>query len=155
MSIPTKATTFGTITVEGEKYDLFSIPFGDQQNERINQYKKEHKCGSSSAPWKFNRYHWEISDNKLYLISMSLGLCPEPQISRIQDIFSEDKVFASWTNREIKALVRVIEDKMIDDRNREIIRDVMIMELKDGILINTKQETETVRMRVLKNYIEE
>lgn len=29
-----------------------------------------------SAPWVVNKYHWEVVDNKLYLIEINYGLCP-------------------------------------------------------------------------------
>ena len=154
MSIPTQTTTFGTLKIEDQTYPLFSIPLGKKQDELIKTYKRSCGCGWSSAPWKFNHYYWELVEKKLYLIGLTYGLCPKPQISFIRDIFGEDRVFASWASRELKALVTVIDDTMIDDRTREITREVLVMEFKRGILKQSRQEVETVRMRVLKNYIE-
>lgn len=155
MSIPTKKTTFGTLKIEDQTYPLFSIPFGKKQEELLALYKKSSKCGYCSAPWVVNKYHWEVVDNKLYLIEINYGLCPKPQVSFIRDIFGEDRVFASWASGEIKALVSVIAETMIDDRTKEINREVIIMMFKRGILKQRRQEIETVQMRVLKSYIEE
>lgn len=44
---------------------------------------------------------------------------------------------------------------MIDDRTKEINREVIIMMFKRRILKQRRQEIETVQMRVLKSYIEE
>lgn len=155
MSIPTKTTTFGTLKIEDQTYPLFSTPLAKKQNRLITTYRHSHGCGKSSAPWMFNKYHWELADNKLYLIGLNYGLCPEPEISFIRDIFGEDRVFAYWASREIKALVSMIDETMIDERTKEITREVIIMEFKRGILKQLRQEIETIQMRVLKNYIED
>ena len=158
MSLPTKATTFGSLKIDDQTYPLYSIPLEDEHFKLLREYVNTYKCGKSSAPWKFNKYHWELIENKLYLIEIDFALCPEPKISYIKDIFGKDKVFASWANREIKALVSVIEDKTVNTDKfgqRKIIRDVMILEFKEGILQKRREELETVEMRVLKNYIEE
>lgn len=103
----------------------------------------------------FNKYHWELADNKLFLIGLNYGLCPEPQISFIRDILAKDRVLAYWASREIKALVSMINETMIDERTKEITREVIIMEFERGILKQRRQEIETIQMRVLKNYIED
>jgi hypothetical protein len=51
MSIPNQETIFGTIEFQGKTYDLLSQPLGDEQFEKINQYKKESNCGSIMSPF--------------------------------------------------------------------------------------------------------
>lgn len=158
MSLPTKVTIFGSLKIDNQTYPLYSIPLEDEHFKLLREYVNACECGKSSAPWKFNKFHWELDQKKLYLIGIDFDLCPKPKISYIRDIFGEDKIFASWMNKEIRALISIVKETAVNTEKferREIIREVMILEFKEGILQKRSEEIETVKIRSIKNYIEE
>ena len=77
MSFSTSTTVYGQIIIEDKIYDLLSQPLGDEQKKTIDDFKKEHNCGISSAPWSVNKYKWILEDNKLYLIVVIFKLCED------------------------------------------------------------------------------
>lgn len=147
MSIPTQETVFGTIEFQNNTYDLLSQPLSDEQFEKINQYKKDNNFGISSAPWSVNKYEWVVEDNKLYLIDVRFKLC-EDKSNHIQNIFDTDKLFASWVNRELKLLVSK-ED--IDDKRAK--REVLILDVQQGILKSNKFTIEEYRVSKMNKYL--
>ena len=51
MSFSTKDTIWGQIEYNNRKYDLLDRPLSNEIWDKINLYKKENKCGTSSASW--------------------------------------------------------------------------------------------------------
>ena len=62
MSFSTSTTVYGQIIIEDKIYDLLSQPLGDEQKKTIDDFKKEHNCGISSAPWSVNKYKWILEE---------------------------------------------------------------------------------------------
>lgn len=156
MSIPTKETTFGTLKYKGQTYDIFSIPIGEQQKEMIKEFKKAHNYGYSTASWIFNIYEWKIEDNKLFLTNVGSVLAPDDsEYDILMELFGTNKLLANWKDIKIKALVKKIDEKMLENSIKESQREVLIFEFKEGLLQTVNKEIETYRMKVLKNYIED
>ena len=156
MSIPSKKTTFGTLKYNGEIYKIFSIPIGEERAEKIRLFKNTHNYGSSTASWIFNIYEWEIDDNKLYLTNVDSFLAPnDKKYNILQEVFGVNKLFIDSKEIKIKALVKDIDEKMIEHSIKECIREVLRFNFKDGILQEVKNEIEVYRMKVLKNYVED
>ncbi len=156
MSIPTRETTFGTLKYEGQNYKIFSTPIGEQQKEIIKEFKKVHNYGYSTASWIFNIYEWEIEDNKLFLTNVGSFLAPDDrEYNILMELFGTNKLLANWNNIKIKALVKKIDEKMLEKSIKECQREVLIFEFKEGLLQTLNKEIETYRMKVLKNYVED
>lgn len=156
MSIPTRETTFGTLKYDGQTYDIFSIPIGEQQSQMIKEFKKAHNYGYSSASWIFNVYEWEIEDNKLFLTNVGSVLAPDDsEYNILMELFGTNKLLANWKDIKIKALVKKIDEKMVGESTKECQREVLRFEFKNGILENVNREIEIYQMKVLKNYVED
>jgi len=72
MSMPSRGTTFGEITIDGETFKIFSRPLSDEIAEKIHKYKTDGAGISTSAPWMTDTYKWSIVDNKLYLNEINI-----------------------------------------------------------------------------------
>jgi hypothetical protein len=156
MSIPTRETTFGTLKYNGQTYEIFSVPIGEQQSQMIKEFKKAHNYGYSSASWIFNIYEWEIEDNKLFLTNVGSVLAPDDrEYSILQEVFGTDKLLADWYNINIKALVEKIDEQYLTSNLKECSRKILRFRLENGILKSVKDEIEVYQMKVLKNYIED
>lgn len=156
MSIPTRETTFGTLKYEGQTYEIFSVPIGEQQSQMIKEFKKAHNYGYSSASWIFNVYEWEIEEDKLFLTNVGSVLAPDDRkYSILQEVFGTNKLLANWKDIKIKALVKKIDEKMLEGSIKECQREVLRFEFKEGILQNVNIGIETYQMKVLTNYIED
>lgn len=153
MSVPTSTTIFGQIVIDEQAYDLRTQPLGDEQKKRINDFKKEYKCGISSAPWSVNKYKWILEGNKLYLIEVFFKLC-EDKSNLIQKLFATTKLEAQWLNGEIKVWMGDLEDYSNSDKPREKKRKLMILDFNDGILISSKEIEEIYTSNRLLDYLE-
>ena len=125
MSVPTSTTIFGQLIIKDKIYNLLSQPLGDEQKKIINDFKKEHNCGISSAPWNVNKYKWILENNKLYLIEVFFILCKDKS-NLIQKVFNTTKPEAQWLNGEIKVWMGDLEDYSNSDKPREKKRKLMI-----------------------------
>lgn len=153
MSFSTSTTVYGQIIIEDKIYDLLSQPLGDEQKKTIDDFKKEHNCGISSAPWSVNKYKWILEDNKLYLIEVIFKLC-EDKSNLIQKLFATTKLEAQWLNGEIKVLMGDLEDYSNPDKPREKKRKLMILDFIDGMLISSREIEEIYTTNRLLDYLE-
>ena len=153
MSVPTSTTIFGQIVIDEQAYDLRTQPLGDEQKKRINDFKKEYKCGISSAPWSVNKYKWILEGNKLYLIEVFFKLC-EDKSNLIQKLFATTKLEAQWLNGEIKVWMGDLEDYSNPDKPREKKRKLMILDFIDGMLISSNEIEEIYTSNRLLDYLE-
>ena len=153
MSFSTSSTVYGQIIIEDKIYDLLSQPLGDEQKKTIDDFKKEHNCGISSAPWSVNKYKWILEDNKLYLIEVIFKLC-EDKSNLIQKLFATTKLEAQWLNGEIKVLMADLEDYSNPDKPREKKRKLMILDFIDGMLISSREIEEIYTTNRLLDYLE-
>lgn len=156
MSVPTRETTFGTLKYDGQVYEIFSIPLGEKQSDMIREFKKAHNYGSSTASWIFNTYEWEIDDNKLFLTNVGSFLAPDDSEHNILvELFGTSKLLANWKDIKIKALVKKIDEKMLENSIKECQREVLRFQFIEGVLQSVNREIETYQMKVLRNYVED
>lgn len=153
MSIPTSTTIFGQIVIDEQAYDLRTQPLGDEQKKRINDFKKEYKCGISSAPWSVNKYKWILEGNKLYLIEVFFKLC-EDKSNLIQKLFATTKLEAQWLNGEIKVWMGDLEDYSNPVKPREKKRKLIILDFNNGMLISNREIEEIYTSNRLLDYLE-
>ncbi len=81
--------------------------------------------------------------------------------SSMQKIFGKDRLFAEWVNEPMKLFVKQSKQKPVivnkgkaNERTRyEVTMDLLILDIKQGILNGSESKQETYR--TLKNYIEE
>lgn len=154
MSIPISTRIFGQITIDDITFDLLSQPFSDEQFEKIKQFKKDNKCGISSAPWSVNKYKWIVEDDKLYLVDVRFKLC-EDKSNHIQNIFDTDMFFASWLNKELKVLIHEIPEYNNSNKKREKKRKVLMLNFKDGVIISKNEIEEIYISNKLQDYIKD
>lgn len=168
MSIPISTTVFGQITIDDITFDLLSQPLSDEQFEKIKQYKKDNKCGRSSAPWSVNKYKWIIEDEKLYLVDIYFKLCEDMKVYKVGetipkevnknyiiDVFGTNKLFASWLNKELKVLIHEIPEYNNPNKKREKKRKVLMLKFKDGVIISKNEIEEIYTSNRLQDYIED
>ncbi|MBD3830923.1 MAG: hypothetical protein IE890_10630 [Arcobacter sp.] len=153
MSFSTSTTVYGQIIIEDKIYDLLSQPLGDEQKKTIDDFKKEHNCGISSAPWSVNKYKWILEDNKLYLIEVIFKLC-EDKSNVIEKVFSTKELEAIWLSSELQVLIEDYKDYSNPDKPRERKRKLMILDFNDGILISSREIEEIYTTNRLLDYLE-
>ena len=166
MSMPTTGTTFGKLKLDNIDYNIFNLPISEDIIVKIQDYKKEHKLGYTSAPWIANKYEWFIEDNKLYLKYMHFF--NDPQDNAMDSIFGISPLFAEWVDEEIKILIskkdileadNTITENEINAVNKQgrilVDREVKILSFSKGILKSVSPTlTERYTQRQLKYYIE-
>jgi hydroxymethylpyrimidine pyrophosphatase-like HAD family hydrolase len=155
MSFPTKDTTFGTIIYKNNKYDLLTNPLSKNEYQKINKYKKENNCMVIMSPTGGNIFEWLIDDDKLYLISAKFRQHINYTINVIDEIFHTKKLFASWWNDKIKLIISKKELGRDEQKKMIIEREILIMDFKNGILVNSTKEIEQYSSSSLKYYIDE
>jgi hydroxymethylpyrimidine pyrophosphatase-like HAD family hydrolase len=155
MSFPTKDTTFGTIIYKNNKYDLLTNPLSKNEHQKINKYKKENNCVVIMSPTGGNVFEWLINDDKLYLISVKFKQNMNYTTNVIDEIFHTKKLLASWVNNEIKMITSKKELGTDAQKKMIIEREILIMDFKNGILVNLAKEIEQYSSSSLKYYIDE
>ena len=147
MSLPRKGTTFGTLELNNNTYDIFSRPLSKHVTDKLYSYMKFNGVGLTSAPWSTNKYKWEVIDKKLYLTF--IHLFNDKIENCIFDIFGNKKLFADWLTDDITILISkkdILEaDATMTEEEKDAIskrgqafvqREVKVLSFSNGELIN-------------------
>jgi len=147
MSIPTKDTTYGDITIEGKSYKIFNVPLGNERINKILQYREKITGVVYISTWMLHHYSWIIENNKLYLTAIRFSKGKEAK-NHIYDIFATDKLFAQWYTGEIKALISQESfDIKYQRSSKRIKRRVKLLKFQNGELLSSDEIIEEFTMR--------
>lgn len=154
MSFSTKDTIWGQIEYNNRKYDLLDRPLSNEIWDKINLYKKENNCGTSSASWSSNKFEWIIEDNKLFISSLKFRFCKNKN-NLIPMIFKVEKLYASWVNENIRLVLSKKELDFNQCNEIQIEREILLLSFKNGILLTSSKEIERYISKSLKDYTKE
>ena len=107
------------------------------------------------SPTGGNIFEWLIDNDKLYLISVKFKQHINYTVNVIDEIFHTKKLFASWVNSKIKLIISKKELGRDEQKKMIIEREILIMDLQDGILVNLTKKIEQYSSLDLKYYIDE
>jgi len=147
MSIPTKETTYGNITIEGKSYKIFNVPLDKKQMDKVQRYREKVIGTIHISTWMFHHHSWIIENNKLYLTAIRFSKEKEAK-NHIYDIFATDKLFAQWHTGEIKALISQESFDIKHQRSsKRIKRRVKLLKFQNGELLSNDEIIEEFTMR--------
>lgn len=151
MSLANKNTIFGKIQYQNKLYELIVNNLLNQQTKSlIEKFKQNQNCITSSAPWLHEDYHWVVENDKIYLTSIKLNLCNNTD-NQIMKIFGQNKIFAYWVQKASLQINRVLLQR--EEINSYYQREILILDLQNGVLKDTNVSVENYRVKELKNYI--
>jgi len=164
MSIPRVDEEIGKIDFEGKTYGILSAPIDKKLYAKIYQIGLEYGFGFTVSGPSNVHYYFTVEEKKLHLKEIKYNhFCSYLQdkidfksdTNFIKQITGSEKIFASWANGIIKA---VVSSKNIGgDINKIFDRDILMITVKKGIIIKCQKKHEVVHniKRKLEKYIEE
>jgi len=169
MGVPRGDEESGKIEINGNVYGLlgalnwglFGIagsPLCEEYADKIYTFGQKLGCSFNLFFRRENDtfYLWSIEDDKFFLKEVSFARCKKySYVNMIEKIFGKKKLFASWFSGELKAVVR--SEDIGDEDHYLFDRDIILITIKEGRVVDMKEKHEVARGIVLKlrNYLEE